>query len=117
MEEARPNGRGCDGHSNVHHGVPERLPPPVVQRAGKLRKARFAPSRWKVGKSGAARICYAYFEEYSVVLLVAIYDKTRTDDLTQEEKRQIKLLLERFENSLKRGQGRREKRDDSTQYQ
>lgn len=89
---------------------------PVVQHAGKLRKARFAPRRWKVGKSGAARICYAYFEEFSVVLLVAIYDKTRTDDLTQEEKRQIKLLLERFESSLKRGKGRREKRDDSAQY-
>ena len=84
---------------------------PVVPRAGKLRKARFAPERWNVGKSGAARICYAYFEEFSVVLLVAIYAKARKDDLTQEERRKIKLLLERFEDSLKRGNVRRESTD------
>jgi hypothetical protein len=37
---------------------------PVIPGTGGLRKLRFAPVRWNVGASGAARVCYVHFEEY-----------------------------------------------------
>lgn len=73
---------------------------PVIKGTGGLRKARFAPVRWKVGKSDAARVCYAYFADYSIVLLVAIYRKSRKDNLSQAERNEIKRLLDRFERQL-----------------
>ncbi len=85
--------------------------PPIVSGTGGLRKIRFAPGRWKSGKRGAARVCYAYFEEFSVVILVTIYPKTRKDDLTQEEKREIKRLLEGIGRILKTQGHGKENRD------
>lgn len=80
--------------------------PPVVPGTGGLRKVRFAPARWKRGKSGAARICYAYYPEYSLALLVVAYGKARKDDLTQEEERGIKSQLVRFKRLLDAGRGK-----------
>jgi len=74
---------------------------PIIPGTGSLRKARFSPGRWNTGKRGAARVCYAYFEEFSVVILVTIYPKTRKDKLTQEEKKEIKRVLAWFEHLLK----------------
>src|SRR5688572_26057880 len=54
--------------------APERAP--LVQGTGGLRKLRFAPPRWKSGKSGAARVCYVYFREHGIVLLVMAYART-----------------------------------------
>ena len=62
---------------------------PVIQGTGGLRKMRFSPSRWNVGKSGAIRVCYVYFQPHWTVLLVMAYDKTRKDNLSASEKRNI----------------------------
>src|SRR5687768_15932561 len=37
---------------------------PVSQGTGGLRKLRFVPSSWSSGKSGAIRVCYAYFARH-----------------------------------------------------
>src|SRR5260370_42586913 len=37
---------------------------PVVPGTDGLRKLRFSPESWPVGKSGALRVCYVYFEEF-----------------------------------------------------
>ncbi len=66
---------------------------PVVSGTGGLRKIRFAPAEWKVGKSGAARIGYVYLADFSLVLLVAAYQKGRKENLTQKEKKTIKPLI------------------------
>jgi hypothetical protein len=62
---------------------------PVVPGTGGLRKMRFSPSRWKVGKSGAIRVCYVYFKPHRTVLLIMAYGKNRKDNLTAVEKRDI----------------------------
>ncbi len=62
---------------------------PVIQGTGGLRKMRFAPTRWKTGKSGAIRVCYVYFKPQWTVLLVMAYGKNRKDTLTAAEKRGI----------------------------
>lgn len=73
---------------------------PVIRGTGGLRKMRFAPHHWKTGKSGALRVCYAYFELYSIVLLVNVYPKSMKDDLSAEERKAIRKLLEHIEDSL-----------------
>jgi hypothetical protein len=74
---------------------------PVVQRTGGLRKMRFAPKSWKMGKSGATRVGYAYLEDYGTVLLIIIYSKDEKDDLTADEKKEIRKLLRRIEGEFK----------------
>ncbi len=71
--------------------------PPVVQGTGGLRKIRFAPPRWNVGKSGATRICYVFFEAWGIVLLVIAYPKNEKDSLTVDEKQAIRDLIARQE--------------------
>lgn len=67
----------------------------VIQGTGGLRKIRFAPGRWNVGKSGAVRVCYVFFPEVSIVLLVTAYSKSEKDNLSAAEKKQIKQFIER----------------------
>lgn len=73
---------------------------PVIKGTGGLRKVRFAPERWNVGKSGAVRVCYVYFPDHWTVLLVAAYGKSEKGDLTEEEKRGIKAYIKQVESWL-----------------
>ncbi len=77
---------------------------PVIKGTGGLRKLRFAPAKWNTGVSGAARVCYVYFEEFGIVLLVIAYSKGEADDLSDAGKRAIrKLILETTSYLKKRG--------------
>ncbi len=60
---------------------------PVVSGTGGLRKLRFSPPGWKMGKRDAIRVCYVYFEDFWTVLLVVAYAKNEKGDLTAVEKR------------------------------
>lgn len=73
---------------------------PVIEGTGGLRKLRFAPPRWKRGKSGAARICYAYFEKHWTVLLVMAYGKNEKETMTVQEKAAIRNYLLQVETWL-----------------
>ena len=66
---------------------------PVVQGTGGLRKLRFSPARWRQGKRGALRVCYAYFEDLKIVLLALVYPKNEKDDLSAAEREAIRTLL------------------------
>jgi hypothetical protein len=81
-------------------GDPEAFP--VVRRTGRLRKMRFASADANSGKSGAARVCYAYFKKYGVVLLVMAYGKNEKDTLTREEESGVKTYLEAIEVYLEK---------------
>jgi hypothetical protein len=76
---------------------------PVVNGTGGLRKLRFAPARWHTGKSGAARVCYAYLQTYGTVLLLIAYAKNEKDNLTPDEKKTIRSLLTRIEQQFASG--------------
>jgi len=67
--------------------------PSVVAGTGGVRKLRFSPPQWNRGKSGALRICYAFFPAAGLVVLIAVYGKESKDNLTPEEKRVIKGLM------------------------
>ncbi len=76
---------------------------PVVAGTGRLRKIRYAPLKSGKGKSGGARVCYVYFEEYSVTLLVLAYPKNEKDDLSNSEKKTIRKLIEEIEQEFAKG--------------
>jgi len=75
---------------------------PVVRRTGGLRKVRFSPPSWNVGKSGALRVCYSYYQRFGHVLLVAVYPKTEKDTLSDEEADVCRALIEEHETHLYR---------------
>jgi hypothetical protein len=66
---------------------------PLIAGTGGLRKLRFAPPRWNVGRRGATRVCFALFEEYGIVLLVMAYAKNEVDDISDKGKAYFKQLL------------------------
>lgn len=66
---------------------------PVVPGTGGLRKMRFTDDSTDTGKSGGARICYAYFPEYCIVLMVMAYAKNAMETLTNDQKAGIKRFL------------------------
>ena len=73
---------------------------PVVPGTGGLRKLRFAPERWNRGKSGALRVCYAYFPKHWTVLLIMAFGKGSKETLSAAEKSGIKEYLSRIEKWL-----------------
>lgn len=75
--------------------------PPVMQGTGGLRKMRFAPLHSDRGKSGGIRVCYCYFQDHAVVVLILAYPKSGKDNLTAAENNQIKALIEEIETYLR----------------
>ena len=76
---------------------------PVIPGIAGLRKLRFAPAKWKTGKSGGIRVCYVYFEEYAIILLVVAYSKNEFDDLSAVEKKSIRKLIEEQAEEFAKG--------------
>lgn len=74
--------------------------PPVIPGTGGLRKIRYAPRRWQRGKSGAVRVCYVYFHDFSLALLVVAYAKNEQDDLSAADNKAIRQLIAREEKAL-----------------
>ena len=74
----------------------------VIPGTHGLRKIRFAPMDWNVGKSGALRICYVYFEAHSKVLLTIVYPKGRKTTITPREKAMINRLIDSIEQEFDR---------------
>jgi len=66
---------------------------PIVAGTGGLRKLRFAAESAAAGKRGGIRVCYVYFEQWGIVLLVTAYAKNRKDDLSAMEKKRIQEIL------------------------
>ena len=70
----------------------------VIKGTGKLRKMRFAfPNR---GKSGSSRVLYVDFVLAETIYLIFAYPKNEKDKLTDEERNNIKKMIEKIEQSL-----------------
>ena len=70
----------------------------VMQGTGGVRKMRFAFEHH--GKSGGARVIYVDFEVYEKIYLITAYTKNEKDNLTKEERNQIKKLISILERQL-----------------
>ena len=72
---------------------------PVMQGTGGLRKARVALEN--KGKSGGARVCYVDFVFAEVVYLITVYSKKEKDNISREERNEIKKAIELLRKGLK----------------
>jgi hypothetical protein len=73
---------------------------PVITGTGGARKLRFAPPDWPVGKSGALRVIYSYFEPFHVCALVLVYPKATTENISNDDKKAIKGVIAAIEAGL-----------------
>ena len=73
---------------------------PVIRGTGGLRKLRFSPPQWNVGKSGALRVCFVYYAEFGVILLVLVYAKSRQETISEAEKKGLRALVEEYRVEL-----------------
>ena len=67
-----------------------------------IRKLRFAPQRWKSGKSGAARVLYVHFEEYGLVVLCLVYGKNEVGNISDVVIRYLNKLVRDMGRELRR---------------
>ena len=71
---------------------------PVIQGTGGLRKARFAFEHQ--GKSGGVRVCYVDFVVKEIIYLITVYPKSEKDNLSKNERNEIKKMIIKLENNL-----------------
>lgn len=70
----------------------------VMQGTGGVRKMRFAFEHR--GKSGSIRVIYVDFEVYEKIYLITAYPKNEKDNLTKDERSEIKQLIKILESQL-----------------
>ncbi len=66
----------------------------IVQGTGGLRKVR-----WKQeghGKSGGVRVIYYWMTEDEQLYMLYVYPKSKQEDLTAEQKKDLKSIVERW---------------------
>jgi len=71
---------------------------PVMQGTGGVRKMRFAFE--DRGKSGSARVIYVDFEVYDKIYLITAYPKYEKDNLTKEERNELRQLMDILKKQL-----------------
>jgi hypothetical protein len=72
----------------------------MIPGTGGLRKIRFSPREWRRGKSGAVRVCYAYFIRADQVWFVAAYGKNEQENISGSDKAAYRKLLAQIEKTL-----------------
>ena len=66
----------------------------IVQGTGGLRKARLKSA--SSGKRGGFRVCYYYYIIHGQIILLAVYAKNEQDDLSPNERRKFKDIIEKI---------------------
>lgn len=72
----------------------------LMQGTGGLRKIRVAFEGR--GKSSSARVCYVDFAVYERIYLITAYTKNEKDNLTKEERNEVKKVIELLKNTIDR---------------
>lgn len=66
----------------------------VIPGTGGVRKVRWSDPHRKKGKRGGMRVIYFVLVDDRLLYLLTIYDKDEMDDLTNDEKKQLKRLVD-----------------------
>jgi hypothetical protein len=77
----------------------------TISGTGGLRKIRFAPRSWRRGKSGATRVCYAWFPEADAIYFFTIYTKQEMDNLSAADKAYYRKVMESYRRWLRGHRG------------
>jgi hypothetical protein len=68
----------------------------LIPGTGGLRKLRWRSSRQQRGKRGGLRLLYLYLPEAECVHLLHCFAKNEKEDLTPDEKRTVRRLVEQL---------------------
>jgi len=71
---------------------------PVMKGTGGLRKARVGLEN--KGKSSGARVCYVDFVFAETIYLITVYGKKEKENLSKEERNEIKKVIDALGKSL-----------------
>lgn len=74
----------------------------VMQGTGGIRKMRFAFE--DRGKSGSTRVIYIDFEVHEKIFLITAYAKNEKDNLSKEERNELRQLVNILKNQLDEGE-------------
>ena len=74
----------------------------VMQGCGGIRKIRLEEPKRGKGKRGGLRIIYLHVPEAGCIYFVAVYGKDEQDDLTADQKRQLKAIAEQTKDTLRK---------------
>ncbi len=74
---------------------------PVLRGGGGLRKLRFAPPSRQVGKSGATRVGFAFFQTKAAIIVVAMFSKNEASNFTAAQTAEIGKWLKLVERDFK----------------
>ena len=69
---------------------------------GGLRKVRMPDASRGKGKRSGARVHYLWLPEHSLVYLIFVYSKDEFETLTQDQKRQLKTVVDAIKKEWKR---------------
>lgn len=72
----------------------------MIKKTGGVRKMRWA-AKGK-GKSGGIRVLYIDFIYYEKIFLLMVYPKSKKENITDNEKKVIRKLVEELKNELRR---------------
>ena len=75
----------------------------LIRGAGGFRKARMGFPGAGTGKSGGARVIYIYFADLQIIVLVALYAKTKKSNLSKAEENELRTLAAEIRRSLHAG--------------
>jgi hypothetical protein len=76
---------------------------PVMEGTGGVRKMRFSPARTNVGKSGSHRVCFVYYAEFGVILLLTVYPKSKKDNISAAGRETMRKMVEHQLRLLQQG--------------
>jgi hypothetical protein len=72
----------------------------VIPKCGGLRKVRIADPSRQQGKRGGARVIYLHIPEADRIYFVAAYDKDQKEDLSPDEQKILRTLVQTLRNEV-----------------
>ena len=82
-------------HLNIYPETGE-----IIKKTGGVRKMRWAVKN--KGKRGGIRVLYIDFISYEKIYLLMVYPKSKKENITDNEKKVIRKLVEELKNELRR---------------
>jgi mRNA-degrading endonuclease RelE of RelBE toxin-antitoxin system len=74
----------------------------LIKGTGGVRKLRWQSGKSNKGKSGGVRVLY-YYEKDVLIILITLYRKSEKDDISSEDRNQLKKLMPQLIAKYKEG--------------
>jgi len=71
----------------------------IIVGSGGIRKTRLKSAT--KGKSGGFRVCYLHIDDRLIIFLIYIFSKNEQENLSQAEKKELKLLAEAIKKKVR----------------